>query len=197
MLSYPHLHVPQVPQDGKGKPKYSCSLVFTPELLATDEGKQKFAAMQQAVLAAAKSKFGEAIKLPGGKSITIQQAFAEGILKSPFRKDAIAKGYPEGSIFINVRTEQQPGVVYAHAGPDGKPAIMPPEKYRDELYPGCFVRASLAAFGYDTQGNKGVSFALNNLQKLGEGERLDGRVSAENEFEADLSQAPADISGLL
>jgi hypothetical protein len=29
---------------------------------------------------------------------------------------------------------------------------------------------------YDTNGNKGVSFGLNNLQKIAEGERIDGRT---------------------
>jgi hypothetical protein len=58
------------------------------------------------------------------------------------------------------------------------------------------VRASLRAFAYDTNGNKGVSFGLNNIQKLGEGQRLDGRKAATDEFDADLSQAPADISAV-
>jgi hypothetical protein len=59
------------------------------------------------------------------------------------------------------------------------------------------VRAQLRAFSYDSNGNKGVSFALNNIQKLGDGERLDNRQAATDAFEADLSAAPADISALL
>jgi hypothetical protein len=38
-------------------------------------------------------------------------------------------------------------------------------------------------FGYDQAGNKGVGCGLNNIQKLKDGERLDGTVSAEAAFE--------------
>jgi hypothetical protein len=41
---------------------------------------------------------------------------------------------------------------------------------------------SCRAFGYDTNGNKGVSFALVNVQKLADGKRLSGNPSAEDEF---------------
>ena len=46
------------------------------------------------------------------------------------------------------------------------------------------MRASLRPFTYDTNGSKGVSFALQNLQKLRDGERIDGRLRPEDEFEA-------------
>jgi hypothetical protein len=65
------------------------------------------------------------------------------------------------------------------------------------MYPGAQVRGSVSAFGYDYQGNKGVSFGLNNLQKLGEGERIDGRVAADAEFDVDMSESPADLEHLL
>lgn len=180
ILSYPHLHAPQLPKDGKGKAKYSATVVFAP---GTD-----LKALEAAALAAAEAKW-------PGKSTEMLKL---GQLRTPFRKDALAKGYTDGSVFINIRTEQQPGIVYSYVGPDGKkPAVMPQEKIREEMYPGANVRASVSAFGYDSNGNKGISFALNNLQKVGEGERLDGRAAADDEFTADLSKAPADISGLI
>lgn len=199
ILSYPHFHQPQAAQsdDGDAKPKYSGTFIFTPEVLATEDGKQKFAAMQAAAIEAATAKFGANIKLPGGQTIAIVQAMKEGIIKTPFRTDALKKGYPEGSVFINARTTDRPGAVYSYAGPDNKPAKIPLDKLKEELYPGAIVRASVTAFGYDRKGNKGVSFALNNVQKLRDGTRLDNRVEAENEFDADLSAPPADISTLL
>jgi hypothetical protein len=184
MLSYPHLAEPQQPKNGKGKPKYSATVVFAP---GTD-----LATLQAAVFAAAEEKFGT----KGAEMLRT------GALKSPFRKDAEAKGYPAGSIFINARTERQPGLVYLHAGSEkdasgrALPARIPAEKIRDDLYPGCFVRVQLRAFFYDTEGNKGISFALNNVQKLADGERIDGRQDATDAFDADLSAAPADISAL-
>lgn len=179
MLSYPHLDVPQLPQDGKGKPKFSATFVF-PE--GTD-----LSALVAAAEAAAEEKW-------AGKS---KEMFRTGALRSPFRKDAEAKGYTPGSIFVNTRSERKPGLVYLHAGADQKPARIEEEKVKDVLYPGCFVRAQLRAFAYDSNGNKGVSFALNNIQKLADGERIDGRQDATEAFEADLSAVPADISALL
>ena len=54
-----------------------------------------------------------------------------------------------------------------------KPAKVEPEKIKDVFYAGAIVRAQLSAFPYDTDGNKGVSFGLNNIQKLAEGEEID------------------------
>lgn len=196
VVSYPHLVTPQAAQNG-GKPKYSASLVWTPELQALPDYKRFKAEADAAIIEAARTKFGATMKVGGGKEITIEQAIALGVLHTPFRTDAIVKGYPDGSIFTNVRTEQQPGIVYAYAGADGKPAPMLPEAVKTEMYPGAYVRGSITAFGYDNSGNKGVSFALNNLQKLGDGDRLDGRVSAENDFDVDLSAQPASLEDLV
>lgn len=179
MLSYPHLDVPQAGNQLGAKAKYSAAFVF-PE--GTD-----LAALEAAVFAAAEEKY------PGKGA----EMLMKGILKSPFRKDAEAKGYPAGSIFLNTRSDRKPGTVYLHAGPDKKPAVMPDDKIKDELYPGCYVRAQLRAFAYDSNGNKGVSFALNNVQKLADGERIDGRQDATEAFDADLSAAPADLAGLV
>lgn len=183
ILSYPHLAEPQPGKKG-AKPKYSASLVF---VAGTD-----LSQLEAAALEAAREKWGAKaetmwktgqITLRGGKGATI-------------RTDSAGKGYPEGSVFINVRTEQQPGFVYRHAGQDGKtPAPIPADKITTDLYPGALVRATVRAFGYEVDGNRGVSFALNNIQKLGDGPRLDGRLAATEEFEADLTAAPADLAG--
>lgn len=187
ILSYPHLAAPQkAAEDGKPA-KFSATLIFTKEVLADPKERALFEAMQNAALAAIEAKW------PGKAQFLLA---SEGFKKG-FRRDAEAKGFPAGSIFINARSNRQPGIVYAHAGPDGKPARMPNEKILDEMYPGAIVRASLAAFAYDNNGNRGVSFGLNNLQKIRDGERLDGHVAAENEFSVDLSVEPADLAGLI
>ena len=105
-----------------------------------------------------------------------------GDLRLPFRKDKLTeRGYPPGSIYINVRSKLSPGIVSRYAGVDGKP-----ERITDpgQIYSGCIVRASLNAFAYDRAGNRGISLGLNNIQKLADGERLDGRLKAEDDFEA-------------
>lgn len=183
-LSYPHLFEATTGPGGEGKPKFSATLVFAP---GTD-----ITALKQAAIAAARAKFGD-------KTEALIRA---GKIAMPFREDAEDKGYPEGSVYINCRSDQSPGLVSRYKGPDNKPSIITKDMQKpgdpNELYPGCQVRASVVAFGYDFQGmKKGVSFALNNVQKLGDGTRLDNRRAASDEFEADLSEAPASLEDLL
>lgn len=175
-LSYPHLFEPQL-APGSDKAKYSCSLVFAP---GTD-----LTTLKQAALEAANTKFG-ADKVPA--------LLRSNKLRMPFRDDGDEKGYEPGSVFINVRSDKKPGIVGVYPGPDGKPL---PIEDKSQIYAGCKVRATLSVFAYDTQGNKGVSFGLRNLQKLGDGERLDGYRRAEDEFPADENAQAADLSDLL
>lgn len=163
MLSYPHLFTPQAAQDG-GKEKYSCALVFDAD---TDISFLKKAAIETAI-----EKWGEKAK----------DMIRKGQLRMPFR-DGGEKDYPEGSTFINVRSDRQPGIVSLI--PDPKTGRPLPITDPDDVYAGAIVRASIAPFAYDTNGNRGVSFALNNIQKLADGERIDGRTRAEDEFDAD------------
>lgn len=179
-LSYPFLAEPQ--KDDKGKEKYSCALVFAK---GTD-----LTALRNALVDAAKAKWGNKVKI-GKVEYTIEEAIEKGKLRLPFRTDAEEKGYPAGSTFINVRSEKKPGAVFAWADETGRPARIPQDKIAEELYPGAIVRASLSPFGYDREGNIGITFGLNNVQKLAEGERLDGRKAAEDEFTAELNEAPA------
>lgn len=174
MLSYPYLFKPQPGKEGKDA-KYSAALVFPK---GTD-----LKELKAAVLEAAESKWGA--KAADG--------LRSGKLRSPLRTDVEEKGYPEGSTFFNARSKAAPGVVSVFPGPNGKPLPIEDE---DQVYAGCWVRASVTAFPYDVDGNRGVGFALNNVQKLADGERIDGRKKAEDEFEADLSAKPAEIDDL-
>lgn len=54
-----------------------------------------------------------------------------------------------------------------------------------EVYSGCYARVSLRPFAYAAKGNNGVSFGLQNVQKLADGEPLGGvAAKPEDEFEA-------------
>lgn len=54
-----------------------------------------------------------------------------------------------------------------------------------EVYAGAWYRAQIRAFAYDSAGNKGVSFGLQNVQKLKDDEPLGaGRTPANKAFEA-------------
>lgn len=79
----------------------------------------------------------------------------------------------EGCMFMNVSSKTRPGIVDQRR-----------EKILDEtmVYSGCYVNLSLMAFGYNTSGNKGVSFALNHVQFVKDGEPLGGMTRAEDDF---------------
>lgn len=175
-------------EDGSpaGKPKFSSTLVFVPggdaRYLA---GKIDIAALKKAAMEAAQEKF-------GSKLAAMMKA---GKFRSPFLSDAEEiekRGYPEGAIYLRVTSLSKPTVVSCYKGPDGNPLRMSDEEVEEKLYPGARVRASVRAFAYDTAGNRGVAFALHNLQWLGEGERIDGRTRAEDEFEATADAADLD-----
>ena len=86
----------------------------------------------------------------------------------------------EGKVFINLKSEEQPGMVGPRAGADGRPEVYEP----DQFYPGCIVRASIAVYAYDhPQGGKGVGLGLNNIQFVRHGERLDNRKAATEDFD--------------
>ncbi len=99
-------------------------------------------------------------------------------LKDPFRSademETPVPGY-KGGWMITAKSKNKPGIVDADLNP-----------ITDQLdfYPGCKCRASVTAFAFDKKGSKGVTFLLNNIQKLKDGTRLDGRKKAEEEFEA-------------
>ncbi len=180
-LSYPHVFSPQEPfRDAKGNPqgdpKYSGVIVFDEEAQSSDQDK----AMQAAVVLAGKEKFG---KTEFGKLVKAHK------LSLPFNDDWEEKGYPENSTFINAKSTSKPQVVGRYKDPETGKArrITDPE----EVYPGMYVVFSVTAFGYDVRGNKGVSFAINNIQKWDDGERFDSRVAAEDEFDA---EAPVESS---
>lgn len=153
-LSYPALFKPAKAMADGGEEKFQCELIFP---AGTDLSELKKAANE-----AARAKWGN--KIPAK-------------LRSPFRsgdEDRVGKDGYEGAIFISCRSKDKPGVVI---GPNREPCMK-----ESDVYGGCYVRVSVTAFAYDTGGNKGVAFALNNVWKIADGEPFANRKSAEEEF---------------
>lgn len=176
ILSYPQLFAPKAASQG-AEPKYSACLVF-PE--GTD-----LSELQAAYVEAAQAKWGD----KAGKVI---RAMSHPTFRSD-PDDVAAKGYPEGSTFLNPRTTRKPSVVSIYPDPEtGKPMPVTDEAL---VYPGVIVKASLEPYAYDNSGNRGVTFGLGNIQIIRDGERLDGRAAAVDEFDPDMS-AVADLSDL-
>lgn len=61
---------------------------------------------------------------------------------------------------------------------------------RNEVYSGCYGRASIRFFAYNNNGNKGIGCALCGIQKLEDGEPLAGRNTAREDFAALSVPAP-------
>ena len=69
-----------------------------------------------------------------------------------------------------------------------RPGVVDREKKEiltsDECYSGMIARATVDAFAWDKAGNKGISFGLQNVQKLDDGERLGGgRIPSNDDFD--------------
>lgn len=175
-LSYPSLFKPKLPYNAKpgAEPRYEATLVFGPGADLT--------ALKRAALETAKAKWGD----------DTAKLIKAGKVKLPFLADTEER-YEEGSTIVRTWSKEKPGIVDRYAGSDGKPVpITDPAA----LYPGARVRASVRPFAYDNSGNRGVSFGLINMQKLGDADRFDNRVvvDAADEFEA-TEKAPADLAG--
>lgn len=171
-LAFPFLLQPDSRQGGE--PKFKCSIIFDPK--------------DEAVKAELKKMKAECQKVA-------QEAFGktEGV-KMPFRngneKADKYEGYKD-MIFISASTTRRPGVV----GPNPKDHIT----LAADIYGGCYVRATLVPASYVMAGSPGVSFYLNNVQKLADGEPFGGTNSApEDDFDAseevggEPEQAPDD-----
>lgn len=148
-----------------GKKKYSMRAVFMP---GTD-----MADLKKSAATAASEKWGSAIP----KS-----------LRSPFRLneelDNPIPGVPDDAIVMtfSANEDRRPGVVDAN---------LQDILDDSEVYSGAWFRAQVRAYAYETSGNRGVAFGLENVQKLRDDEPLGGgRMPASKAFEA-FGAAPA------
>lgn len=123
--------------------------------------------------------------------------------RSPFKDGAdmvnregeLYAGFEEGQLVIKINTSQgAPGVVDRQARPiasfDGRTLVDKEagtyEEIEDnKIYSGCYMKATFVAQAYDRSDGFGVSFKLENLQKVKDGERLGGggRAKATDDFE--------------
>lgn len=87
----------------------------------------------------------------------------------------------EKPVFANLTTEFKPDIVDVRGRPIGK-------EYGNEslIYPGCLMRASVNAYAFKGDDNKGVGLSLNNIivvsSNMKAWPRLDNRKSAAEEF---------------
>lgn len=159
-FSYCHVWTAQSIEEG-GEKKYSVSIIIPKKDKITIARIND--AVQAALEAGKTGKFGG--KLPPANKLKLP--LRDGDEERP---DDVCYA---NSYFLNATSKTKPGVVDENRDP-----ILD----QDEFYSGCYGRASVNFYAFDTKGNKGVACGLNNLQKLEDGEALGGRSSAESDF---------------
>jgi hypothetical protein len=144
-----------------GKDEYST------ELLIPKSDVDGVAAIKAAMKAALDKKF------PGGKyPPNLRSPLRDGDSESKQDGSPLGPQYA-GHYFIRTKSNEAPGAV---------DALRQPILIASEFVSGDYGRASITAFAYQQAGNSGVSFYLNNLQKLASGEPLGGKTSAADDF---------------
>lgn len=163
-FSFCHIFKPQEPQGG-GDPKYSVTLLIPKSDTAT-LGKIKEA------MAEARENFCKrngANALPAKFNHTLHDGDGVRPGGDPFGPEC------EGCYVITVSSKQKPVIVDNIRNPITDPA---------EVYSGCYGRASINFYGYNTAGKKGVSAGLLSVQKLHDGEPF-GTVGSADDFNDD------------
>jgi len=155
-FSYANVFAPKASVEG-GTPKYSVSIIIP------KSDKETIAKINKAF---EDTKAGAAAYFGGA----VPKGLKGGLRDGDEEKDDPAYA---NSYFINANSSQKPGVVDADLN-----AILD----ASEFYSGCFGRASISFFAYNSNGSKGVGCGLNNVQKLEDGEKLGGASSASDDF---------------
>ncbi len=146
-----------------GAPKYSASILI-PKSDTTTLAKVK-AAIQAA------DEEGEGKLKGNGKT-----APSLASLKTPLRDGDTERPDDEayaGHWFINANSNTAPGVVDANREPIYDTS---------EIYSGVYARVSLSFYAFNSNGNRGIACALQNIQKVRDGEALGGKSKAEDDF---------------
>lgn len=161
-LSYVHVFEPYS-QDSDDEGKFSCVLLIPKSDKKTL--KKIRDAIDAATEAGKNSRFDG--KVPNNLATTLHDGDEEGDLER--------NPEYEGHMYMSVSSKTRPGIVDRDVNP-----ILD----STEVYSGCYARVSINAFPYNYKGKKGISFGLNHIQKLDDGDFLGGRSRAEDDFDA-------------
>lgn len=152
-VAFPHVFQAHK-ANANADPKFAVTMVFPKDA--------DLSALKKLAAEAAREKWGD--KIPPN-------------LRSPFRsgaEKAHLDGFDENVVFVTATSKYKPGLVNRNVE-----AIID----ETEFYGGCYARATVNAFAYDTSGNRGVSFGIQNVQKLRDGQPFGGRTAPEEDFE--------------
>jgi hypothetical protein len=171
--SFPSLHEPKFGPDGTGKAKYSVKMLFPKTMEGNDL--KLFNELRAGIKTAALNYWGENIPK------TLKKPLKDG--------DDADNDYDKGFWTVSARTDKKPGVVN-----DRNQIVDDPQKIGELIYPGCWCRATVLVGATETGGSKCVHLILQNIQFLKNGDRLDGRSAADQDFEpVTFSEEQADF----
>lgn len=161
-LSYVHLFE-KYSQNDEQDAKYSCVI------LIPKSDRSTLAKIEKAIETAAEN--GKSSKFGGSVPKNLKTTLHDGDEEADLDRN------PEyaNHMYMSISSTNKPGLVDQDVND-----IMD----STEIYSGCYARVSMNAFAYSNSGNKGVSFGLNHVQKLADGEFLGGRSRAEDDFDA-------------
>lgn len=177
VLSYPSLFVPKKKMNEKLQPGQQPTLKYSAELICymdSPEAQAIYQKLAEAANAMCMQKFGKTFDSPMFKN-------------KPIRNLAEREKY-EGKpgFFISAKSSQKPGVVV------GNPPVLATDP--DDLYAGCLVYADIAPGFYDSDGNKGINWYLNNVWKVGEGPRLSENHDPVSAFSHLIGVVPVSVA---
>jgi hypothetical protein len=168
-VSFPELYQPKAAAPN-ATPKFSLLLMFKLDDMSEDE-KNLLNAMKKAANDACVAEFG----------INIGKEYRGEPIASPFKKSEKKPEYmPPGYIYVRLSGKKKPGVL-----DQAKQAI--PEHAENGIYGGCWAHVSYGVYTYDINGNRGVAFGLNSIQKL----RDDEPFGSNPDDEFDVIEQPS------
>lgn len=177
-VSFPALDEPKLGPDGTGEPKYSVRCLVPKNCTGKDAELLKKLREECKNSALKFWEVDDPAKLPKA-------------LKKPI-KDGDESEYEgeHGYWVFNARTTQRPGVV------DAKCRDLSKEEIKDQVYAGCWARATVLVGSTDRAGSKCVFLILSNLQKIKDDTPFGNRRKASEEFEAvEFSEAGEEFTG--
>ena len=163
-FSYVHVFEPHAAQEGQDE-KYSVSIIIP------KDKKDTLKKIENAIEAAAengKSKF-------NNKDPKKIKKFHWPLRDGDEDRDE-DEAYQD-AYFLTASSKQKPGLIDVD-----KDEILD----STDFYSGCWGRASITFFPFNSSGNMGIACGLNNLQKLKDGEPLGGRSRAVDDFADDF-----------
>jgi hypothetical protein len=170
-LSYVHVFEPYAAV-AEATPAYSCVLLIPKKDKQTLKAIKE--AQEEALEVGKKTQFGG--QVPKNWHSTLHDGDEE--------MDTDNNPAYAGHMYMSIQSKTPPQIVDAY---------MNPIVDSTEVYSGCFAWVSMNAFPYNTSGNKGVSFGLNNVAKSADGDFLGGRSRAVDDFDMEESEEEEDL----